>query len=114
LSLKSPFVRLGGSGDINIGNSTLDYTAKATLVATATGQQGRDDAAGITVPVKVYGSFDAVKYDIQYGALFSGLGRSIGNLGNVFGGGKSQDGGAAKGPSTVDAVKDRLKGLFGR
>jgi AsmA protein len=114
LSLKSPFVRLGGSGDIDIGNSTLDYTAKATLVATATGQQGRDNAAGVTVPVKVYGSFDAVKYDIQYGALFSGLGQTVGNL---FGGGKAQNAGSAKGgsqPSPVDAVKDRLKGLFGR
>ncbi|MFM9968267.1 MAG: AsmA family protein [Burkholderiales bacterium] len=114
LSLKSPFVRVGGSGDIDIGNSKLDYTAKASLVATATGQQGRDDASGITVPVKVYGTFDAVKYDIQYGALFSGIGRSIGNL---FGGGKSQEAAPAKGaaaPSTTDAVKDRLKGLFGR
>lgn len=116
LSMKSPFVRVGGSGDIDIGNSKLDYTAKATLVATATGQQGRDDAAGLTVPVKVYGTFDAVKYDIQYGALFSGIGRGIGNL---FGGGKSADvtpakGGAKAASSTTDAVKDRLKGLFGR
>ncbi len=115
LSMKSPFVRVAGSGDIDIGNSKLDYTARATLVATATGQQGRDDAAGLTVPVKVTGSFDAVKYDIQYGALFSGIGRSIGNL---FGGGKSADAAPAKGgataPSATDAVKDRLKGLFGR
>ncbi len=116
LSMKSPFVRVAGSGDIDIGNSSLDYTAKASLVVTTTGQQGRDDASGITVPVKIYGSFDAVKYDIQYGALFSGIGRSIGNL---FGGGKPQDAAPAKGgsqpaPSAADAVKDRLKGLFGR
>ena len=61
LTLKSPFIRVGGSGDIDIGNSRLDYTAKASIVATSTGQQGRDDAAGITVPVKIYGPFDAVR-----------------------------------------------------
>ena len=114
LSLKSPFIRVGGSGNVDIGSSSLDYTAKAALVATVTGQQGRDDAAGITVPVKIYGTFDAVKYDIQYGSLFSGIGR---NLGSLLGGGKSQESGTAKGsqgPSAADAIKNRVKGLFGR
>jgi AsmA protein len=116
LTMKSPFVRVGGSGDIDLGNSRLDYTAKAALVATATGQQGRDDAAGITIPVRVYGSFDAVKYDIQYGAVFSGIGRALGGL---LGGTKSNDAAPAKGagtpaPSAADAVKNKLKGLFGR
>lgn len=116
LTMKSPFVRVGGSGDIDIGNSRLDYTAKAALVATATGQQGRDDVAGITIPVRVYGPFDAVKYDIQYGAVFSGIGRALGGL---LGGAKTNDAGPAKGagtpaPSAADAVKNKLKGLLGR
>jgi len=105
LSMKSPFVRVGGSGDIDIGNSRLDYTAKASIVATATGQQGRDSAAGLTIPVKLTGPFDAVKYDIQYGSMFSGIGSGIG---------KVIDAGKGAGSAAVDTVKDRLKGLFGR
>ena len=102
LALRSPLIRVAGSGDVDIGNSSVDYTAKASLVATLTGQQGRDDAAGITVPVRIYGPLDAVKYDIQYGSLFSGIGRGIGN--------------AVGAPvqSATDAVKSRLKGLLGR
>ncbi len=117
LSLKSPLLRVGGSGDVDIGNSRVDYTAKASLVATITGQQGRDDAAGITIPVKIYGKLDAVQYDIQYGALFSGISKGVGGL---FGGGTTQGaaapgkGGAQPAPAAADAVKNRLKGLFGR
>ncbi|MCC6473140.1 MAG: AsmA family protein, partial [Burkholderiales bacterium] len=115
LSMKSPFVRVAGSGDLDIGNSTVNYIAKASLVATATGQQGRDDAAGITLPVRIHGPFAAVKYDVDYGALVgaTGLDRLGSRLGGILGG---RTGGDAKAgaPSAVDGVKDRLKGLFGR
>lgn len=115
LSMKSPFVRVGGLGDIDIGNSRLDYTAKAALVATATGQQGRDDAAGVTIPVRVYGSFDAVKYDIQYGSVFSGIARGLGGLlGSDRNAGKDAGSKGGAPASAVDSVKDRIKGLFGR
>lgn len=70
LSLKSPFFRIGGRGDIDIGNSTLDYTVNASVVATAKGQGGADlsDVAGLTVPVRITGPFDAPKFDVDYGA----------------------------------------------
>src|SRR5688500_4861272 len=53
LDAKAPLFRLGGAGDINIGASSLNYVAKASLVATAEGQGGRerDRLAGLTVPV---------------------------------------------------------------
>ena len=53
LLVKSPFLRLSGAGDINIAEGRLNYLAKATAVATSTGQDGKEladitgaDAAG--------------------------------------------------------------------
>ncbi len=71
LNLKSPLLRVGGAGDIDIGNSRIDYLAKASLVGTATGQGGRERAElhGITVPVRVVGPFDALKYEVDYRAV---------------------------------------------
>jgi AsmA protein len=73
LDVKAPLVRLGGAGDIDIGNSQLNYVAKATVVATAKGQGGADldHLAGLTVPVKLTGPFDAPKYEIDYRSLAS-------------------------------------------
>ena len=71
LNLKSPLLRVGGAGDIDIGNSRIDYLAKASLVGTAKGQGGRERAElrGITVPVRVVGPFDALKYEVDYRAV---------------------------------------------
>jgi len=67
LDAKAPAFRLGGAGDINIPASTLDYLAKATIVTTSQGQGGkeRDHLAGFTVPVKLTGSFDDLKYQVD-------------------------------------------------
>ncbi|MBP9652752.1 MAG: AsmA family protein [Rhodocyclaceae bacterium] len=71
LSMKSPFIRLGGAGDINIGEDRMDYLAKASVVATAGGQGGKelDHLKGLTVPVRVSGPFDKLAYNIEFGGL---------------------------------------------
>jgi AsmA protein len=71
LELKAPLIRLGGAGDIDIGNAQLNYVARATVVATSRGQGGADldHLAGLTVPVKLTGPFDAPKYEIDYRSL---------------------------------------------
>jgi AsmA protein len=68
LSLRSPFIRLNGKGEIDIVESALDYLANVTLVATSSGQDGKDvaDVAGITVPVRVFGPIAALKYQLQF------------------------------------------------
>lgn len=78
LNVKAPLVRLGGAGDIDIGNSQLNYVARATVVATARGQGGADleHLAGLTVPVKLTGPFDAPKYEIDYRALAEGVAKA--------------------------------------
>ena len=78
LDMKAPLFRVGGKGDIDIGNSSLDYTTKATVVATSKGQGGADleKLSGLTVPVHLHGPFDALKYDVNYGAVASDLAKS--------------------------------------
>jgi len=62
LAVKSAVLRLSGNGDIDIGNDSLNYNAKAALAKT---EQGRT----ATLPVNVSGSFDALKFKVDYGAL---------------------------------------------
>lgn len=105
LKAASPFLRLGGAGNIDIGNSTIDYTAKATLAATSKGQGGPTDVAGITVPVKLSGTFDKPSWNIDYSGV-------LGSLGNAVGGAAGKVTETVK--STAGGVKDKLKGLFGK
>lgn len=71
LSAKSPLLRLAGNGDINIGAGSMDYIAKATVVGSLEGQGGKEGAQlkGVTVPVRISGPFDALKYKLDMGAL---------------------------------------------
>lgn len=74
LEVKAPLFRLGGAGDIDIGNGQLNYVARATVVATSKGQGGADldHLAGLTIPVKLTGPFEAPKYEVDYRSLASG------------------------------------------
>jgi len=116
LAAKSPFLRLSGAGEIDIGNSKLDYVAKATVVASGKGQGGAelDRLSGITVPVKLGGAFDAVNYEVDYGAIATGLAKSkvADKLGERLGVGAPQ--GATEGTAPSDRVKEKLRGLFKR
>jgi AsmA protein len=69
LSLKSPLLRVLGSGDINIGNDSMDYLARATLARTLEGQGGRESVGGITVPVRAKGPFSDLRYTLDFGAM---------------------------------------------
>jgi AsmA protein len=70
---KSPFLRLTGEGDINLPESTLNYLAKAAVVASSAGQGGKElaDLAGLTIPVRAYGPFSALKYKLEFGSILS-------------------------------------------
>jgi len=71
LTAKSPLLRLGGEGDIDIGAGAMDYVAKATVVGTLEGQGGKElsQLKGVTVPVRVSGPFDALKYSLDAKSL---------------------------------------------
>ena len=105
LSGKSPLLRLGGEGDIDIGNERLDYLLKATVVATVAGQGGKDLAElnGVTVPVKLSGTFTAPQYNIDFSGMAAGVAKAVVEK-------KTEEIKAR----VQDQVQDRLKGLFGR
>ncbi len=78
LAAKSPFLRLAGAGDIDIANSTMNYLAKASVVGTSAGQEGKDllELRGTTVPVRVTGPFDNLSYNIDLGALATDMAKA--------------------------------------
>lgn len=98
LSMKAPLFRITGSGDIDIANETLDYLAKPTVVASLKGQGGADlqELNGLTIPVKLTGSFAKPAYAIDFAGLATALAQK-----------KLLDGvGGSKG----EAVKNLLEG----
>lgn len=105
LSLKSPLLRLGGEGDVNIGADSLDYLAKATLVATAAGQGGKDSSElkGVMVPVHISGPFTSLSYKLDFDAMIKGAAQQ-----------KIDEKKEEIKSKAQDKLKDRLKGLFGR
>jgi AsmA protein len=71
LAAKAPLLRLSGAGDVNIGANAIDYLAKVSVVASSTGQGGKDpgDLSGKTLPVKIDGPLDAPQFHPDLNAL---------------------------------------------
>lgn len=63
LSLRSELIRVSGAGDINIGNDSIDYVAKAAITKTPDGK------GGITIPLRVSGPYTDLKYTLDYAAM---------------------------------------------
>jgi len=105
LSLKSPLLRMAGEGDINIGADRVDYLAKATLVATAAGQGGKDrsELDGITIPVHISGPYASLSYRLDFNALMRGAAQQ-----------KIDEKKEEVKSKIENRLKDQLKGLFGR
>jgi AsmA protein len=115
LQMKSPLLRLAGRGDINVGEDTMDYVARASVVATATGQGGKEltDVAGVTVPVRISGPLASLNYRLDVAALAKDVAkdrlqreveRRLGGKPGGQTGGQAGDG--------AGAVGDALRGLF--
>ncbi|MBU0750596.1 MAG: AsmA family protein [Gammaproteobacteria bacterium] len=109
LAAKSPFLRLGGAGDIDIGNGRIDYLAKATVVNTSAGQGGKDldHVKGLTVPVRLTGPFDDMSYKIELASMLQGAVKEAAKA-------KVEEKKEEIKAKVEDKVKDKLKGLFKR
>lgn len=130
LSLKSPLLRVGGEGDIDIGADTVNYLVKAAVVGTLTGQDGRptNELRGITVPVRVSEPLVTPSFSLDFNALLTDTVKQKAEdmvkskIEDALFGKKPAAAPAAPGAATPapaptnprDAAKDVLKGIFGR
>lgn len=137
LSLKSPFLRVAGAGDINIGEDSMNYVVKASIVGTIAGQGGSElaELKGLTVPVRVSGPYDALRYRVELSQMLgdkeqleaakqaarSAAREALKSKVQDLLGGPNKDQPAAGGdqsqpaaPSTKpeDRIKEKLKGLL--
>ncbi|MBK7898305.1 MAG: AsmA family protein [Azonexus sp.] len=105
LDMKSPFLRLGGKGDIDIGNDRLDYLAKVSVVASSKGQEGKDldHLKGLTVPVRLHGPFDKLAYKLEFGDLIGAAAKA-----------KVEAAKEEVKSKATDKLKGGLKGFFGK
>lgn len=114
LAMKAPILRLGkgdNRGDIDIGNETINYLAKPTVVKSLKGQGGADldSLAGLTIPVRITGTFSAPKYGMDFAAIGAALAKS--SLLDKVGGDK---GTAVKELIGGGDKADALKSLLGK
>ncbi len=113
LEMKAPILRLAkgdSRGDIDIGNETINYLAKPTIVKSLKGQGGADldSLAGLSIPVKITGTFSAPKYGMDFAGIGAAMAKS--NLLDKVGGDK---GTAVKELIGGDKT-EALKGLLGK
>lgn len=75
LDMKAPLFRIAGNGQVDIGNQTIDYLAKPTIVKSLAGQGGAglDELSGVTIPVKVTGTFAKPKYALDFAGVATAI-----------------------------------------
>jgi AsmA protein len=122
---------VSGAGDVNIGEDSLDYVVKTGIVGTMAGQGGKEltELKGMTVPVRVYGPYAALKYKVRLSQMIGGKEQldaakqtakeaAKSKLQDLLGGPKEpQPAGdqaqpAAPAGKPEDALKKKLKGLL--
>lgn len=91
LSLDNPFIRISGTGDIDLPETKVNLHIKSKLVASTQGQAAESTDSGVVIPIKITGPFHKVKIrpDVSSGAKD-----------------KAKE-------KVKDKLKDKLKGLFG-
>ena len=109
LAMKSPFLRLGGAGQFDIGNSQMDYLAKVSVVNTDAGQGGQDLAQlkGLSIPVRLSGPFSAPSYRIEWGNMLSDAAKAKVQV-------QLEEKKQELGKKAEDALKEKLQDLFKR
>ncbi len=121
LFLASPLLRVTGQGAVNLVSKTMDYHVKPRVVGTLKGQGGSMLRKGLTIPLRITGSFDDPKVRPEINArtlidnapalLNKGQG---GALGKILGGGKQDASPAGKQQTPAEPpAKQLLKELGG-
>ncbi|MBA1445250.1 MAG: AsmA family protein [Chromatiales bacterium] len=73
LLAKSPFLRVEGTGKVNLVAESLDYTVKPVIVGTGTGQggEGLEELKGVPIPVHIQGAWADPQWNIDLGKVLA-------------------------------------------
>ncbi|SFK32139.1 AsmA family protein [Methylophaga sulfidovorans] len=71
LEVKSPLLRINGAGQASLPKEKIDYGLKVAIVGTSKGQGGKelDDLKGVTIPIKITGTFSEPKPTVDLANL---------------------------------------------
>lgn len=116
LRMLNPYVRLDGSGLINIGSQTIDMRLAPRAVRSAEGQGGDATVAGLGIPFRVSGPWSRVSFrpaveEIVQSQLRDILGRqeqgsALGRLGDVLFGRQPATETASEAPASETPAQD--------
>ena len=72
LEMKAPLLRLDGAGTVDLAKEMINYGLKVSIVGTSKGQGSKElsELSGLTIPVKITGSFDNPKPTVDLASLF--------------------------------------------
>jgi len=78
LLLQSPLLRISGKGQVSLPAETIDYTLTTKLVGSLEGQGGKsqEELKGVSIPVRVGGTFSKPTYVPDLGAALSGAAKA--------------------------------------
>ena len=109
LRMKSPFLRLSGAGEVDLPGGQLNYLARVSAVASGQGQGGKDaaDLKGLTLAVRASGPFDALKYQLDWGAMLQESAKAQIEE-------KKREVKTRAEEAVKDKARDLLKGVLGR
>jgi AsmA protein len=116
LNVKSPLVRVGGAGNIDLGAERIDYLAQVTVVSTLQGQGGPDLQAlkGLTVPVRLSGPFSSIGWRVDFAGLANALAKQKLDEKKTELKSKAEEALGKEKGKLQEQLQDRLKGLFGK
>jgi AsmA protein len=80
LDLRSPLLRLGGAGLVDLPSEQVDYTLTTLITGTAEGQGGADLASlkGVKLEIPIQGSFEELAANFA-GVILNGMKNNIAN-----------------------------------
>ncbi len=110
LDVKAPHIRAAGEGSVDLNSEAVDYLVKARVVASGQGQgadtSGVGDLVGLTVPIRVKGTFKNPSYGVDWAEyakmLAQGLMKGVSGLTEGVGGLTKSVGGLLPGSSSTD------------
>lgn len=120
----SPFIRLTGAGNVNLGEQSIDFVVEPKAVASMKGQGGQQGASGIGIPFRIHGAWSNIHYTPDLSGVATDILNSVKSgkfstksvLDGLFGGGQQTDqkpGDKTKKSTQPKNPADMLKGLFG-